>query len=117
MKTTTEKNSATFTHLSALTQYFIPLKFYFSNTILDFKKDESEFVDYSGKQILNFQSLLLYTIGLSPSWFYFNHFNNVPVNAHYWQFHDWSFYLRQPRINHLGLTTVFFICLKAAEFF
>jgi uncharacterized Tic20 family protein len=52
MKTTTEKNSATFTHLSALTQYFIPLKFYFSNTILDFKKDESEFVDYSGKQIL-----------------------------------------------------------------
>jgi uncharacterized Tic20 family protein len=48
------KNSATFTHLSALTQYFIPFEILFSN-ILDFKKDESEFVDYSGKQILNFQ--------------------------------------------------------------
>jgi uncharacterized Tic20 family protein len=39
-------------------------------------KDESEFVDYSGKQILNFQlSLLLYTIGLAliAIRFYFNH--------------------------------------------
>jgi uncharacterized Tic20 family protein len=53
MKTTTEKNSATFTHLS-LTQYFIPFGILFFNTILDFKKRQSEFVDYSGKQILNF---------------------------------------------------------------
>jgi uncharacterized Tic20 family protein len=78
------KKSATFTHLSALTQYFIPFEILFFNTILDFKKDESEFVDYSGKQILNFQlSLLLYTIGLAliAIRFYFNHFNNVPVNA------------------------------------
>jgi uncharacterized Tic20 family protein len=59
------KNSATFTHLSALTQYFIPLKFYFSNTILDLKKDESEFVDYSGKQTQFPIKSLLYTIGLA----------------------------------------------------
>jgi uncharacterized Tic20 family protein len=82
-ETTTEKKCATFTHLSALTQYFIPFEFYFS-ILFWFKKDESEFVDYSGKQILNFQlSLLLYTIGLAliAIRFYFNHFNNVPVNA------------------------------------
>jgi uncharacterized Tic20 family protein len=67
MKTTTEKNSATFTHLSALTQYFIPFgNFIFPILFWTSKKDESEFVDYSGKQILNFQlSLLLYTIGLA----------------------------------------------------
>jgi uncharacterized Tic20 family protein len=58
------KNSATFTHLSALIFYSFG-NFIFP-IILDFKKDESEFVDYSGKQILNFQlSLLLYTIGLA----------------------------------------------------
>jgi uncharacterized Tic20 family protein len=65
METTIEKNTATFTHLSALTQYFIPLKLYFSNTILEFKKESSEFVDHHGKQVLNFQlSLLLYSLVL-----------------------------------------------------
>jgi uncharacterized Tic20 family protein len=61
------KKYATFTHLSALTQYFIPFgNFIFPILFWTSKKDESEFVDYSGKQILNFQlSLLLYTIGLA----------------------------------------------------
>jgi uncharacterized Tic20 family protein len=63
METTIEKNTATFTHLSALTQYFILLEIYFSNTILEFKS--SEFVDHHGKQVLNFQlSLLLYSLVL-----------------------------------------------------
>jgi uncharacterized Tic20 family protein len=53
-KTTTEKNSATFTHLSALTQYFIPFGILFFQYYFGLQKDESEFVDYSGKQILNF---------------------------------------------------------------
>jgi uncharacterized Tic20 family protein len=60
METTTEKNIATFTHLSALTQYFIPLNFIFSNSTLT-SKDKSEFVDYSGKQYLISIKSLLYT--------------------------------------------------------
>jgi uncharacterized Tic20 family protein len=49
MKTTTEKNSATFTHLSALTQYFIPLEILFFQYYFGLQK-KTEFVDYSGKQ-------------------------------------------------------------------
>ncbi|MBP4140340.1 DUF4870 domain-containing protein [Flavobacterium sp. I-SCBP12n] len=64
MESTTEKNIATFTHLSALTKYFIPFGNYIFPIILwTSKKDKSELVDESGKQILNFQlSLLLYSL-------------------------------------------------------
>ena len=126
MKTTTEKNRATFTHLSALTQYFIPFgNFIFPILFWTSKKEESTFVDYSGKQILNFQlSLLLYSIGLAlitiPV-FILILFNNVPVNT---IIHDDSFVIDNFIFGDnlglitLGLTTVFiFICLKAAEFF
>ena len=66
METTIEKNTATFTHLSALTQYFIPFGNYiFPILIWSSKKDKSEFVDHNGKQVLNFQlSLLLYSLVL-----------------------------------------------------
>jgi uncharacterized Tic20 family protein len=126
MKTTTEKNRATFTHLSALTQYFIPFgNFIFPILFWTSKKEESTFVDYSGKQILNFQlSLLLYSIGLAlitiPV-FILILFNNVPVNT---IIYDDSFVIDNFIFGDnlglitLGLTTVFiFICLKAAEFF
>jgi uncharacterized Tic20 family protein len=126
MKTTTEKNRATFTHLSALTQYFIPFgNFIFPILFWTSKKEESTFVDYSGKQILNFQlSLLLYSIGLAlitiPV-FILILFNNLTVNT---IIHDDSFVIDNFIFGDnlglitLGLTTVFiFICLKAAEFF
>ena len=126
MKTTTEKNRATFTHLSALTQYFIPFgNFIFPILFWTSKKEESTFVDYSGKQILNFQlRLLLYSIGLAlitiPV-FILILFNNVPVNT---IIYDDSFVIDNFIFGDnlglitLGLTTVFiFICLKAAEFF
>lgn len=64
METRNEKTTAALTHLSALSQYFIP----FGNFILPIiiwssKKDKSEFIDYNGKQVVNFQlSLLLYSI-------------------------------------------------------
>lgn len=64
METKNEKTIAALTHLSALSQYFIP----FGNFILPIiiwssKKDKSDFMDYNGKQVINFQlSLLLYTI-------------------------------------------------------
>lgn len=66
METTDEKNLATFTHLSALTQYCIPFGNYiFPIVIWSSKKNKSEFIDFSGKQILNFQlSIFLYTLVL-----------------------------------------------------
>jgi uncharacterized Tic20 family protein len=126
MEATTEKNIATFTHLSALTQYFIPFGNYIFPIVLwTSKKDKSEFVDYSGKQILNFQlSVLLYTIALAliaiPI-LIITLFNNVSLNA---MIHEDSFVLDPINFENnvalitLGLTTVFvFICLKIAEFF
>ena len=54
METTTEKNTATFTHLSSLTQYFIPFGNYiFPILIWSSQKGKSEFVDHNGKQVLN----------------------------------------------------------------
>lgn len=67
METTSEKNIATFTHLSVLSQYIIPFGNYiFPILIWTSYKDKSEFVNYNGKQTLNFQlSLLLYTLILA----------------------------------------------------
>jgi len=126
MEATTEKNIATFTHLSALTQYFIPFGNYIFPIILwTSKKDKSEFVDYSGKQILNFQlSVLLYTIALAliaiPI-LIITIFNNVSLNA---MINEDSFVINHINFENnvalitLGLATVFvFICLKVAEFF
>jgi uncharacterized Tic20 family protein len=59
METTIEKNTATFTHLSALTQYFIPFEYIFpyfwSSKVLN--------LWITTEQVLNFQlSLLLYSL-------------------------------------------------------
>lgn len=62
--TKNEKNYASITHLSAFSKFLIPLGNYIIPIILwTTKKKESSFVDYHGKQILNFQlSILLYSI-------------------------------------------------------
>jgi uncharacterized Tic20 family protein len=64
METTNEKSLATITHLSALSQYIIPLGNYiFPILIWSTNKDKSKFIDYNGKQVLNFQlSILIYTL-------------------------------------------------------
>lgn len=64
METNSEKTTAAITHLSALTKYFIPFgNFIFPIIIWSCKKEKSEFIDYHGKQVINFQlSLLLYSI-------------------------------------------------------
>jgi hypothetical protein len=63
METTIEKIPNIYT-LECIDSIFIPGN-YFSNTILEFKKESSEFVDHHGKQVLNFQlSLLLYSLVL-----------------------------------------------------
>lgn len=66
METTASKNTSTLLQLSAFAQYFFPLgNFIFPVLIWSLKKKESEFVDYNGKQAINFQlSLLLYTLTL-----------------------------------------------------
>jgi uncharacterized protein len=64
MKTSNEKNISALIHLSSLSQYFIPFGNYIFPIILwSSKKNDSEFVDYNGKQVLNFQlSILLYSL-------------------------------------------------------
>ena len=59
-----EKNYASITHLSAFSKFFVPFGNYIIPIILwTTKKKESAFVDFHGKQIINFQlSVLLYTI-------------------------------------------------------
>ena len=126
METTTEKNTATFTHLSALTQYFIPFGNYIFPILLwSSKKETSEFVDHHGKQVLNFQlSLLVYSLVLiliAVPTFLITFFNNVPfdavVNDHNFEFHNFNFE------GNIGLLTVgivavlLFGLLKVAEFF
>lgn len=66
METTANKNTATLLQLSAFTQYFFPFgSLIFPTLIWSFKKNDSEFVDYNGKQAINFQlSLFLYSMVL-----------------------------------------------------
>ncbi|MFV5689054.1 DUF4870 domain-containing protein [Flavobacterium sp. ZT3R25] len=126
METTTEKNTATFTHLSALTQYFIPFGNYiFPILIWSSKKDKSEFVDYSGKQVLNFQlSLLLYSLVLimiAVPIFLITFLKNIPFEA---LINDHDIVLRNFSFEgNIGMLTVglvavlIFGLLKVAEFF
>lgn len=126
METTTEKNIATFTHLSALTQYFIPFGNYiFPILIWSSKKDKSEFVDHNGKQVLNFQlSLLLYSLILiiiAVPIFIVTLFKNIPFSA---IINDNDVIINHFDFeNSIGLITVgiiavlVFFALKVAEFF
>jgi uncharacterized Tic20 family protein len=126
MENTNETNTATFTHLSTLTQYFIPFGNYiFPILIWTSKKDKSEFIDHHGKQVLNFQlSLLLYSLALlliAVPIFIITVFNNVPFNA---VLNDSEIILNNFHLeNNIGLITVgctavlIFGLLKVAEFF
>lgn len=64
METTANRNTAILMQLSAYTQYFIPFgNFIFPTLIWSLKKQDSKFIDYNGKQIINFQlSLFLYSL-------------------------------------------------------
>ena len=126
METKSEINTATFIHLSSLIQYCIPFGNYiFPILIWTSKKDTSEFVDYNGKQVLNFQlSLLLYSLLLAMiaiPIFIFTVFSNVPFNA---VIHDNDFVINNLNLENItgvlvvGITAVIlFISLKIIEFF
>jgi len=126
MKTNSENNLATFIHLSTLSQYFIPFGNYiFPILIWSSKKDESEFIDYNGKQVLNFQlSLLLYSLVLATiaipilifTIFSTISFNSI-INEHDFIFNHLSIENITGAVIVALLAILIFIGLKVAEFF
>lgn len=126
METKNEKTIAALTHLSTLSQYFIPLgNFIFPIIIWSSKKDKSDFIDYNGKQVINFQlSLLLYSLVFIliaiPTFItvFFNNMNwNELINHHV------SFWDNINLADNIGLITLgiisilLVILLKIVEFF
>ena len=125
METTANKNTATIHQLSAFSQYFFPLgNFIFPALIWSLKKNDSEFVDYNGKQSINFQlsiflySLLLLIIAIPV--FIYTLLNNI--NYTVGMDGDWVMeQFTMGKITGLILigmiATLIFISLKVAEFF
>ncbi|MGL5111118.1 MAG: DUF4870 domain-containing protein [Flavobacterium sp.] len=126
METTSEKNIATFTHLSTLSQYIIPFGNYiFPILIWTSKKDQSEFVNYHGKQAINFQlSMLIYSLimaAIALPILFFVVFNNMTFNDFY-HHHDFKFtsnlFENNITIITLGIMVgLLFVGIKIAEFF
>ena len=84
MTLTRDRNTATFIHLSTLTQYIIPFGNYiFPIIIWSSKKDESNFIDENGKNAINFQlSIFLYTmisLAIAVPLFIYSIFNNTTI--------------------------------------
>ena len=126
MQTNTEKNWATLTHLGAFGQYLFPLgNFVIPIIIWSSKKNESAFVDYNGKQCINFQlSVFLYLLILGaifvPS-FIITFLSHVTINE---LIHDRHFIIQDLNFSeNVGLITTgaialfFLVCLKITEFF
>ena len=126
METTNEKNLATFTHLSTLSQYCIPFGNYiFPILIWSSKKDKSEFIDHHGKQALNFQlSIFLYTLILgliTVPIILATIFNSIPLNA---IINDHDFIIHNLSAQNISgiviiaiIAIFLFISLKIVEFF
>jgi hypothetical protein len=126
METNSERNTSTFLHLSALLQYFIPFgNFIFPIIIWTSKKDKSEYINYHGKQVLNFQlSIFIYSLVLAMialPLFIYTIFESVPfysiINHNDFILTNFNFE------NIIGSVTIgiivvlVVILLKVAEFF
>ena len=102
-----ERNLSAFIHASVFSRYFIP----FGNVILPLvlwtiNKKNYKFVDYNGKQVLNFQiSMLLYALvlGVLSIPFLFGAFPNIfevdnmvfnPFNDFHWNINRSNFNFR-----------------------
>jgi uncharacterized Tic20 family protein len=125
METTNEKNLATFIHLSALSQYFIPFGcFIFPILIWTSKKDKSEFIDYNGKQVINFQlSMFIYTLVLAiiaVPIFIVTVLKTIPLETllNEYNFRDHHFNIENSGSTLIVviLAIILFIGLKIAEF-
>jgi hypothetical protein len=126
MQTNTEKNWATLTHLGAFGQYLFPLgNFVIPIIIWSSKKNESAFVDYNGKQCINFQlSVFLYSLILGAIFvpcFILTFLSHVTINE---LIHDRHFIIQDLNFSeNVGLITTgaialfFLVCLKITEFF
>ena len=126
METNSNKTTAAITHLSALTQYFIPFgNFIFPIIIWSSKKEQSEFIDYHGKQVLNFQlSIFIYSLILgiiAIPVLLFTIFNGVSLEA---LINDNDFIWSQLDLGNLIgeitfgiLLLIAFFLLKVFEFF
>jgi uncharacterized Tic20 family protein len=126
METTNNKNLSVFTHLSTLSQYCIPFGNYiFPILIWTSNKNKSEFIDFNGKQVLNFQlSLFLYSLVLAMiaiPIILITIFSNIPINS---IINDGDFvrhYLSIENCNGIVIVAIIaiilFIGLKVAEFF
>jgi uncharacterized Tic20 family protein len=125
MTTTNDKNIATVLHLSTLTQYIIPFGNYiFPIVIWSSKKEDSKFIDYNGKQVLNFQlSLFLYSAVLCliaiPILLY-TFFHNAPFDV---CINDCDFFIDHLNMNQitgwtiLGIVAALLFCIiKVIEF-
>jgi hypothetical protein len=126
MGTTNNKNLATFIHLSTLSQYCIPFGNYiFPILIWITNKDKSEFIDFNGKQVLNFQlSILLYTLILAiiaVPILIVGVFSNIPLNDIIHEHYFGANHLSIENISGIviiALIAIFiFLGLKCAEFF
>lgn len=126
MKTTNNTNLATFTHLSALSQYCIPLgNFILPVVIWSSTRYKSEFIDFNGKQVINFQlSIFLYSLVLAMiaipvmllTVFSNGHFDAILNNRNFMSY-DFSIENTSGIAIVAILAIVFFVCLKVAEFF
>jgi len=126
METNNNKNLATFTHLSTLSQYCIPFGNYiFPLLIWSTNKDKSEFIDFNGKQALNFQlSIFLYSLVLAMiaiPIILITIFSNVPMDS---IVNDRAFDENSLSVENItGIVIVaiiailLFVVLKVAEFF
>jgi len=126
METTNNKNLATLVHLSTLSQYCIPFGNYiFPILIWSTNKDKSEFIDFNGKQVLNFQlSIFLYTLLLAliaVPIFLGTIFSAIPLNA---VINEDNFMINNLNIENISgivivaiIAILTFIGLKVAEFF
>ncbi len=126
MTTSNEKSIATLIHLSSLTQYFIPFGNYIFPIILwSSKKNDSEFIDYHGKQVINFQlSILLYSVLLcliSIPIIIYTFLKNVDFNAFY---NDCDVFFNNINFSDISGTVILAILaltilgvLKVMEFF
>jgi len=126
METTNNKNLATFTHLSALSQYCIPFGNYiFPILIWSSNKAKSEFIDFNGKQILNFQlSMFLYSLVLAMiaiPILLLTIFSTIPSEAIFNENVDIENHFSTENITGIVIVAIvailLFVVLKVAEFF
>lgn len=126
MLTNSEKNWASISHLSALSQYCFPLgNFILPMIVWSSKKNESTYIDHNGKQCINFQlSVLLYSLILGVIFvpaFLITFFSHVTFNE---LIYDRHLIIQDGNLSeNIGLITtgviaIFLLaCLKIAEFF